>query len=562
MRMNGARVLVQCLITQGVDTIFGYPGGTVLDIYDALYDTEEITHIITAHEQGATHAADGYARATGKTGVVLATSGPGATNTVTGIATAYRDSIPMVVITGQVSRHLLGKDSFQEIDITDITNSITKKNYQVLDPSLLPDIIKDAFNTAKTGRPGPVLIDIPKDVQQTVIEYIKTEFKKTDDNILYIENHKTELNAAVRLINEAFKPVIFSGGGIISAEASQELLAFAEKIKAPVSTSLMGIGGFPGEHPLNMGMLGMHGSFSSNFAFSKADLVIALGSRFNDRVTCKTDTFAKDANILHIDIDPSEFGKNIEHDLSICGNVKTILTFLTKNIKEKNYSEWNESINEWKHKLDNENPHIGELNPKYLLSKLSELTNKNSIVCTEVGQNQMWTAKYYKFNNPRTFITSGGHGTMGFGLSAAIGCAIGKPDKKVINIAGDGSFKMNLQELSTVSKYRLPITQIVLNNSTLGMVRQWQRLFYNSRLSQTTLTPDLDFIKLAAAFGIKAFKITKDEDVETILMEALSLNEPVLIECIIDSNNMVTPMVPLGESINNCINDFEILIKE
>lgn len=561
MKMNGARVLVECLIEQGVDTIFGYPGGTVLNIYDALYDTEEITHIITAHEQGATHAADGYARSTGKVGVVLATSGPGATNTVTGIATAYRDSIPMVVITGQVARHLIGKDSFQEIDITDITKSITKQNYMVMDPSKLPDIVREAFFTATTGRPGPVLIDIPKDIQQAEIEFIKDTGKPHDKDNTPIENNLQGLEAAVKLINEAMRPVIFSGGGIISSNASKELIEFAEKINAPVSTSLMGIGGFPGSHKLNMGMLGMHGSFSSNFAFSKADLVIALGSRFNDRVTCRTDNFAKDASILHIDIDPSEFGKNVEHDLSLCGNLKSILTYLTEKINSKEFSLWNENVIEWKSKFDNENPHVGDLSPKYLLTKLSELTNDNSIVCTEVGQNQMWTAKYYQFNKPRTFISSGGHGTMGFGLGAAIGCAIGKPDKRIINVAGDGSFKMNLQELSTISKYSLPIVQIVLNNSTLGMVRQWQKLFYNNRLSQTTLTPDVNFIKLAHAFGIKAYKITKDDEVEAVLSEAFALNEPVLIECVIDSDNMVTPMVPLGESIDNCLNNFENLVK-
>lgn len=559
MKMNGARALVECLKAQGVDTIFGYPGGTVLNIYDVLYDTKEIRHIITAHEQGATHAADGYARATGKPGVVLATSGPGATNTVTGIATAFRDSIPMVVITGQVSRHLLGKDSFQEIDIMDITRSITKQNFQVMDPSKLSDIVAEAFKIALSGRPGPVLIDIPKDVQQTEVD-LNIQTVVDSNTATDLQGLEPALAEALRLIKAAKRPVIFSGGGVISANASAELLALAERIDAPVSTSLMGIGGFPGNHPLNMGMLGMHGSFSSNYAFSKADLLIALGSRFNDRVTCRTDTFAKDADIIHVDIDPREFGKNVEHDLSLCGDLKAILIYLLQRLEDKTHEDWNNDIKAWKLAHDSDNPHIGNLSPKYLLSKLSELTNHNSIVCTEVGQNQMWTAKYYTFKDPRTFISSGGHGTMGFGLGAAIGSAIGRPDKRIVNIAGDGSFKMNLQELSTISKYKLPIVQIVLNNGTLGMVRQWQTLFYNGRHSETTVTPDVDFQKLAAAFGIKAFRIDRDDEVEAVLKEALSLGEPVLVECMIESDNMVTPMVPLGESIDSCINHFEGLL--
>ncbi len=552
MKMKGARVLVECLKEQGVDTIFGYPGGTVLNIYDELYDEKALTHILTVHEQGATHAADGYARATGKVGVVLVTSGPGASNTVTGIATAYRDSIPLVIITGQVSRHLIGKDSFQEINITEITKGITKTNFLVMEPETLPDIIREAFKIAKAGRPGPVLIDIPKDVQQFNIEYTP---KLIEDNANSSENYlynNEAMEKTLKYINESKCPVIYAGGGVISSGAHAELKTLAERINAPLSCSLMGLGSFPGDHPLFMGMVGMHGSFCSNYAVSHADLIIGLGTRFNDRVTCKTDEFASRAKIIDVNIDPSEFDKNINSDVSLCGDLKCILERLLKGINSKDYSIWNKNVENWKTNLDSETPYNGSLSPEYLLKKLKDLTDGKAIICTEVGQNQMWTAKYYSFNEPRTFISSGGLGTMGFGLGAAIGSAIGRPDKQVINIAGDGSFKMNMQELATVSKYQIPLIQIVLNNSSLGMVKQWQKLFFNNRISETDVTPDVEFTKLAAAFGIFSMKLTKNEDVEEVLSKALSMKKPVLIECIIDEDNMATPMVPLGSGLTNC----------
>lgn len=552
MRMKGARVLVECLKEQGVDTIFGYPGGTVLNIYDELYDEKALTHILTAHEQGATHAADGYARATGKVGVVLVTSGPGASNTVTGIATAYRDSIPLVIITGQVSRHLLGKDSFQEINITEITKGITKANFLVMEPETLPDVIREAFSIARSGRPGPVLIDVPKDIQQAEIEYLPRIITAGTDPSADNSYSDEDLEKALKYINESKCPVIFAGGGVISSGAHTELKALAEKIDAPVSCSLMGLGSFPGDHPLFMGMVGMHGSFCSNYAFSHADLIIGLGTRFTDRVTCKTDEFAPRARIINLNIDPSEFDKNINPDVSLCGDIKSTLQRLLNGVNTKENSIWNKNIENWKSNLDSENPCNGSLSPEYLLKKLKELTDGRAIICTEVGQNQMWTAKYYSFNEPRTFISSGGLGTMGFGLGAAIGSAIGRPDKQVINIAGDGSFKMNMQELATVSKYQVPLIQIVLNNSSLGMVKQWQKLFFNNRISQTDVTPDVEFTKLAAAFGIASMKLAKNEDVEEVLSKALSMKKPVLIECIIDEDNMATPMVPLGSGLSNC----------
>lgn len=557
MKMNGAKVLVECLREQGVDTIFGYPGGTVLNIYDVLYNTEDITHIITSHEQGATHAADGYARSTGRVGVVLVTSGPGASNTVTGIATAYRDSIPLVVITGQVSRHLLGKDSFQELNITQITKTITKATYQVMDPISLPYIIRKAFKLARSGRPGPVLIDIPKDIQQAEIDYISEKLSLS--TISPVTNSYSDFNfdLALKFINESKQPVIFAGGGIISSNASVVLKAFAERINSPVSCSLMGIGGFPGENPLYMGMLGMHGSFCSNYAFTNSDLIIALGTRFNDRVTCKIEGFAPKAKVLHIDIDSSEFGKNISSHVSLCGDLNNILGKLLLQVKSKEKSAWNTRIDAWKKEYDIYTPHNGTLSPQFLLSKLSELTSGDAIISTEVGQNQMWTAKYCKFNKPRSFISSGGLGTMGFGLGAAIGSAIGSPNKRVINIAGDGSFKMNMQEMATISKYNIPIIQIVLNNNSLGMVKQWQKLFFDNRISQTEITQDVEFVKLAEAFGIYSMQIHSDDEVEEVLKMALSMNRPVFIECLIHCDNMATPMVPLGESIENCVHYFD-----
>lgn len=558
MKLKGAEVLIECLREQGVDTIFGYPGGTVINIYDALYDRKDITHVLTAHEQGATHAADGYARATGKVGVVLATSGPGASNTVTGIATASRDSVPIVVITGQVARSLLGKDSFQELDITAITRPITKKNYLVVNPETLPEIIREAFEIARSGRPGPVLIDIPKDIQMAEIEYkpmkIDTSYKTANLSETYIEMN-LYLDKAVELINSSKRPVIYAGGGIKISESCGELLEFSEKLKAPVCCSLMGTGAFPGTHPYYMGLVGMHGSRCSNLAISNCDLLIAVGARFSDRSTCKADEFAPYAHIIHIDIDPEEFGKNVDIKIPLCGDVKKFLKILIERVDKKNPGTWNKQIQNWKDTYAVTYKSNGSLNPQYLISKLQELTVGKSIITTEVGQNQMWTAQYYSFTEPKTFISSGGLGTMGYGLGAAIGAAVGRPDYRVINIAGDGSFRMNLAELSTISKYKLPIIQMLLNNNSLGMVRQWQKIFFNERYSHTSIGGEVNYTKLADAFGIKSMRITEDAEVEKVLKEALEINEPVLIECMIHPNDLVLPMVPAVEPISECIGD-------
>jgi len=550
MKITGAKVLLECLKEFDVDTIFGYPGGAVIPIYDAIFDEKDITHILTAHEQGATHAADGYARATGKTGVVIATSGPGATNTVTGIATAYSDSIPLVIVTGQVSRNLIGRDSFQEVNITDITSAITKKNYKVKSVESLPGTIREAFKLATSGRPGPVLIDIPKDVQTSLLEYepLKNGTTNYDKNTL----PNVDFREAIAAINNCSKPVIYAGGGVCISGASNELLEFAEKLKAPVTCSLMGLGSFPGDHPYFTGMVGMHGTHCSNFAVTKCDLLVAVGARFSDRVASDRNSFAANAKVIHIDIDPKEFGKNVSTDITLCGDVKDILINLNNNLDTKNISSWNDQIDKWKEEFPAKYTN-GSLSPQSILKKLNELTDENTIITTEVGQHQIWTAQYFKFNKPRTLISSGGMGTMGFGLGAAIGASIGCKNSRVINIAGDGSFKMNSTELATVAKYNLPIIQIVFNNHALGMVRQWQDMFCRGRLSFTEHIEDVDFVKLADAYGIKGVKITKEDQVEEALTYALSLNEPVLIECVVDEQDKVFPMVAPGAPIDNII---------
>ncbi|NLO83195.1 MAG: biosynthetic-type acetolactate synthase large subunit [Clostridiales bacterium] len=561
MKITGAQAFVECLREQKVDTVFGFPGGAVLSIYDALYDAKDITHVLTAHEQGATHAADGYARATGKVGVVIVTSGPGATNTVTGIATAYMDSVPIVVFTGQVASSLLGKDSFQEVDITGVTAPITKHNYIVKDAARLPDIIRKAFQIARTGRPGPVLVDIPKDVQNTVIEYqreeVNTDYVSEDTfhpHFYTKARIEKSVQEAAEAINRAEKPVIYAGGGVNISRANRELVAFAEKIKAPVACSLMGMGAFPSNHPYYMGMVGMHGTRFSNYAVSNCDLLIAIGARFSDRVVSKVEKFAPNATIIHIDIDPAEIGKNISTHIPVCGDVKKILQKLIDMVDEKKPNGWNKQIDEWKkaHPLKPRCPK-GELTPQFVIEKLYQLTKGKAIICTEVGQNQMWAAQYYKFDEPRTFISSGGLGTMGYGLGAAIGACMGRPDRRVINVAGDGSFMMNSTELATVSRYNLPIIQLVLNNRALGMVRQWQRLFYNGRFSYTSLGPEVDFVKLADAYGITSFRINSNSEVEDTFKKALAMNQPVLIECIIHPDEMVYPMVPPGAAIDEII---------
>lgn len=556
MKLKGAQVLLECLKEQGVDTIFGYPGGAVLPIYDALFNTKEITHILTAHEQGATHAADGYSRSTGKVGVVIATSGPGATNTVTGIATACRDSIPLVVFTGQVSQDLIGRDSFQEVDIVQITKSITKKNYIVTDPNELAVTIREAFEIARTGRPGPVVVDIPKDVQVAEINHNFEELKKSEvamENFEYTSDYIENINEAAKCINECCRPVIYVGGGVVNSNASVILREFVEKINAPVSCSLMGIGAFPGNHENYMGMIGMHGSKCSNFAVSKCDVLIAVGARFSDRVISKVEAFAPNAKIIHIDIDSKELGKNIDISVPLKGDIKAVLSSLIERVDKKENKSWMDQVEGWKSIKAIEQKNEYSVSPKYIIEKLQELTKGNFIITTEVGQNQIWTAQYFKFLEPRTLITSGGLGTMGFGLGAAIGAAIGNPTTKVINVAGDGSFKMNSIELTTVAKYEIPIVQLVLNNHALGMVHQWQEMFYQGRYSHTDLGQEVDFMKLGNAYGIKTMKITSNEEVEQVLKEALSINKPVIVECDINRYEKVFPIVPPGAAITESI---------
>lgn len=558
LKLTGAQVLIECLKEQKVDLIFGYPGGAVLPIYDALYNTKEITHILTAHEQGATHAADGYARSTGKPGVVLVTSGPGATNTVTGIATAYMDSVPLVVFTGQVAASLLGRDSFQEVDMAGITMPITKHNYIVKDPAKLPHIIREAFDIATSGRPGPVVVDIPKDAQTALIEFKPDdgqpmEWKTRGKWYEEADNNPKNMEKALELIDECERPVIFAGGGVNISGTNKELLEFAEKIKAPVCVSLMGMGAFPGDHPYFLGMVGMHGTRYANYAVSNSDCLIAIGVRFSDRVISKVETFAPSARIIHIDIDPAEISKNVTAHIPVCGDVKEILTEITNKVGEKAENGWNKQIQEWKNTHPLKYRGQGSLSPQYVIEKLYELTEGKAIITTEVGQNQMWAAQFYQYTQPRTFLTSGGLGAMGYGLGASIGAAMGRPDRRVVNIAGDGSFKMNSTELATVSKYQVPIIQLVLNNHTLGMVRQWQDLFFQGRFSQSTLGPDVDFLKLAEAYGIKGLRISSNQEVEEVLKKALSLNESVVVECDINPNEKVYPMVAPGAAIDDLI---------
>ena len=550
MILNGSQIILECLLEQGVDTVFGYPGGAVLNIYDALYDySDRITHILTSHEQGASHAADGYARSTGKTGVVIATSGPGATNLVTGLATAYMDSIPMVAITGNVSTDLLGLDSFQEVDITGITMPITKHNCIIKDVSELADAIRNAFYIANDGRKGPVLIDIPKDITAAKCEY---EPKKPRKHV-YSAN-SSEITAAAELISKSARPFIYAGGGAVSCDAYSELAKFADIIDAPVSLSLMGQCAFDNTSPRYTGMMGMHGTKTSSLALTECDLLIVLGSRFSDRVTCNSDTFRKaagGAKILHIDIDPAEINKNIAADAKVHGDVKLILKNLNEMLIPRKRTEWMGLIAEWKkqYPLYQVSEDANFVLPQEVLETLHELTDGKAIISTEVGQHQMWTAEFYDFRNPRSFASSGGLGTMGYGLGAAIGCKVGNPDKVVVNCAGDGSFYMNMNELTTLAKYQLPVIELVFNNSVLGMVRQWQKLLYNNHFSQTTLEKPTDFELLGKAVGIEAMTIRTKSDIRPVLEKAIAINKPVLINCIIDMDINVLPMVPAGASI-------------
>lgn len=556
MELTGSQIVIECLKEHGVDTVFGYPGGTILNIYDELYKhSDEIRHILTSHEQGASHAADGYARATGKVGVCFATSGPGSTNLVTGIATAYMDSIPLIAITANVAVNLLGRDSFQEIDIAGVTMPITKHNFIVKDVTKLADTIRKAFKIARSGRPGPVLVDITKDVTAAKTKYTAKDpeviERKTD------EITEQDLSRALELITHSKKPFIFVGGGAVISEAHDELKDFVEKVDAPVTDTLMGKGAYDGTENRYTGMLGMHGTKASNLGVTECDLLIAIGARFSDRVTGNAKKFAKHAKILHIDIDPAEINKNVATYNSIIGDIKEVLSILNERLEQQNHKEWVDHIISLKEKFPLKyNPEA--LTGPFILEKLYEVTNGDAIITTEVGQHQMWSAQYFKYKLPRTFITSGGLGTMGYGLGACIGAKIGRPDKTVVNIAGDGCFRMNMNEIATATRYNIPIIEVIFNNHVLGMVRQWQTLFYGQRYSNTTLNDKVDFVKLAEAMGAKAYRITKKEEVEEVLKEAIALKAPVLIECVIDSDDKVWPMVAPGAPIEEVFTDEDL----
>ncbi|MGN1139942.1 MAG: biosynthetic-type acetolactate synthase large subunit, partial [Oliverpabstia sp.] len=541
MQLTGAEIVIECLKEQGVDTVFGYPGGTILNIYDELYKhSDEIHHVLTSHEQGASHAADGYARATGKVGVCLATSGPGATNLVTGIATAYMDSIPIVAITANVGTSLLGKDSFQEIDIAGVVMPITKHSIIVKDVTQLADTIRRAFTIAKSGRPGPVLVDITKDVTALKTEYT---YKEPDFIPPYTsEMRDSDIDQAVEMINQASKPYIFVGGGAVISGAQDELAEFVHKINAPVTDSLMGKGAFSGEDELYTGMLGMHGTKTSNLGVTKCDLLITIGARFSDRVTGNASKFAKNAKIIQIDVDAAEINKNVQVDCSIIGDVKEVLLELNKKIHPKNHDAWVKEIEEMKEKYPLKYNPDGLTGP-YVIEELYRVTNGDAIVVTDVGQHQMWAAQYYKFKSPRTLLTSGGLGTMGYGLGAAIGARFGCPDKVVVNVAGDGCFRMNMNEVATAARNNLPLIEIVINNHVLGMVRQWQTLFYGHRYSNTMLEDKVDFVKFAESMGAVGIRVTKKEEVGPAIEKAIELNTTVVIDCQIDCDDKVFPMV-------------------
>ncbi len=561
MEKSGSEILLECLRQEGVDTVFGFPGGAVLHIYDTLMNyAEEIRHILVRHEQGAIHAADGYARATGKVGVCLVTSGPGATNTVTGIATAYMDSVPVVIFTGQVPTMLIGNDAFQEADIVGITRPCTKHNYLVKDVKDLAAIIKQAFYLARTGRPGPVLVDLPKDVIVGAAEFsYPAKIKMRSYNPTY-HGHAGQIKRAVQLMHKAQKPLIYAGGGVIISNASKELLALAQRLTIPVTTTLMGLGCFPGTNPLFLGMLGMHGTFQANMAVSHCDLLIAVGARFDDRVTGKIEAFSPNSKKIHIDIDPTSISKNVRVDIPIVGDAKNVLRSLFKFLDEeppqdwaKLRAEWLRQILEWSKTVPSMNRQEACIKPQDVIQKLYELTGGEAIITTEVGQNQMWTAQFYTFNKPRTLITSGGLGTMGFGLPAAIGAQVAFPDKTVIDIAGDGSIQMNIQELATAVQYNLPVKVAILNNRCLGMVRQWQQLFCGRRYSQTLLDVSPDFVKLAEAYGALGLRASKPEEIESVIRQALSTRRPVIMDFVIDPSECVYPMVPAGAALTEML---------
>ena len=555
MKLNGSQIVLECLKEQGVDTIFGYPGGAILNIYDELYQQKEhFRHILTSHEQGAAHAADGYARSTGRVGVCFATSGPGATNLVTGIATAYMDSVPIVAITCNVTLPLLGKDSFQEADIAGITMPITKHGYIVKDVKELAPTIRKAFHIARTGRPGPVLVDITKDVTAAMCEYRPEKPAESTPGITW---NAEEIDRAIAMIARSKKPYLYVGGGAVISGASEELIRFAERIEAPVCDSLMGKGAFPGNHPLYTGMIGMHGTKTSNFGVSSCDLLIALGARFSDRVIGNPRTFARNAKILQIDIDAAEINKNIRTDHSIVGDLKEVLKALNGKIPELHHPEWMGEIR----RNEEEYPlfyHEEGLSCPFIIESIERLVPENAILTTDVGQHQMWAAQYYHYRHPRTFLTSGGLGTMGYGLGAAIGAQVGNPGRTVVNIAGDGCFRMNMNELATASRYDLPVIEVVINNEVLGMVRQWQDLFYHQHYSQTILADKVDYCKVAEGLGCLAFRVERREDFEPVFRKALSAKGPVVIDCRIDKDDKVFPMVPAGKPISEAFDEKDL----
>ncbi len=548
MQLNGSEIVVECLKEQGVDTVFGYPGGTILNIYDTLYKhSDEIRHILTSHEQGAAHAADGYARATGKVGVCLATSGPGATNLVTGIATAYMDSVPVVAITANVTLPMLGKDSFQEVDIAGVTMPITKHGYIVKNVEELADTIRRAFTIARSGRPGPVLVDITKDVTAAVCEYVP---KPVEVEPRAYRCTEEEIGQVAEYIRAAKKPYIYLGGGAVASDACEEVAAFAELIDAPVCDTLMGKGAFDGRSERYTGMIGMHGTKTSNLGVSQCDLLIALGARFSGRVIGNPKKFAENARIIHMDIDAAEINKNIRADASLVGDLKLVLQELNRRLEKQEHSDWMKTIADLKTKYPLKYDD-SQLSCPYVIEAIDRVTKGEALITTDVGQHQMWAAQYYRYTKPRTFLSSGGLGTMGYGLGACIGAQLGQPDKLCINIAGDGCFRMNMNELATASRYNIPIIQVVINNHVLGMVRQWQTLFYGKRYSQTVLNDRVDFCKVAEGLGCTAIRVTTREEVEPAIEKAIALKAPVLIECIIPEDDKVFPMVPAGAAISD-----------
>ena len=556
MQLTGAQIVIECLKEQGVDTVFGYPGGAILNVYDELYKhKDEIHHVLTSHEQGASHAADGYARSTGKVGVCFATSGPGATNLVTGIATAYMDSVPMVAITCNVTVPLLGKDSFQEIDIAGITMPITKHNFIVKDITKLADTIRRAFKIAQTGRPGPVLVDIPKDITAAVTEYTAVKpqpILRVTDKI-----EDADMEQALSMIRQAEKPFIFVGGGAVISGASEELKKFVEKVDAPVCDTLMGKGAFDGTDEHYTGMLGMHGTKTSNLGVSECDLLIAIGVRFSDRVLGNPNKFAENAKILQFDVDAAEINKNIQVDACVIGDVKVILERLNQKLEQQAHPEWRAHIAEMKEAYPLRYPDTGLSGP-YIMEEVYRATKGDAIIVTEVGQHQMWAAQYYKYKRPRTFLSSGGLGTMGYGLGAAIGAQVANPDKQVINIAGDGCFRMNMNEIATASRQNLPLIEIIVNNHVLGMVRQWQNLFYEKRYSATVLDDGVDYVKLAEAMGADGYRTTTRDELKEALQKALEAGKPVVIDCIIDCDDKVWPMVAPGEAISSAFTEEDL----